>query len=93
MSPIDTISMPSSVILRSRRQGRTMNHQMAIGKPTHMRTELNVRKAFMNIGGSDGPPGTRSKYGPVIHRIHTYNWSARTAPPMVAQIVTGLTVR
>ena len=45
----------------------------------------------MNVGGSVGPAGTRSKLGPVIHRIHTYNWKARIAPPTAAQILTGVT--
>jgi hypothetical protein len=32
--------------------------------------------------------GTRVKYGPVTHRIHTYSWSSRMAPPTTAQMVT-----
>ena len=39
----------------------------------------------MNVGGSVGPAGTRSKLGPVIQRIHTYSWNARIAPPTAAQ--------
>ncbi len=48
-----------------------MNHQMTNGRPTHIKAPLNVRNAFMYIGGSLGPDGTRVKYGPVIHRTHT----------------------
>ena len=70
-----------------------MNHQIAIGRPTHIRMPLNVRKAFMYVGGSVGPPGTRVKYGPVIHRIHTYSWSTRSAPPIAAQIGDRLYLR
>ena len=38
-----------------------MNHQIAVGRPMHTRMALNVRNAFMYIGGSVGPPGTRVK--------------------------------
>ncbi len=37
-------------------------------------------------GGSFGPAGTRSKYGPVIQLIHTYSVSARITAPNAAQI-------
>ena len=50
-----------------------------------------VRIAFIRVGGSLTPAGTRSKYGPVIQRIQTYNWKTRIAPPRTAQIWTGLT--
>ena len=56
-----------------------MNHQIAIGRPTHTTMALKVRKAFMYMGGSVGPPGTRVKYGPVSHRIHTYSWKQKRA--------------
>ncbi|WP_369828122.1 hypothetical protein [Mycobacterium sp. 852002-51163_SCH5372311] len=51
-----------------------------------------IRTTFINIGGSLGPLGTRTKYGPVIQRIQTYNWKARITPPTMAQIRTGLAV-
>ena len=69
-----------------------MKHQMANGRPTQRTTALAISGIFMYIGGSFGPAGTRSKYGPVIHRIHTYSWSTRIAPPNAAQILTGLPV-
>lgn len=78
--------MPSSVIRRSRRQGRMKNHQMANGRPTHSTAALAISGTFMYIGGSFGPTGTRSKYGPVIQRAHTYSCSASSAPPAAAQI-------
>src|SRR5690242_20784038 len=82
--------MPSRVIRRSRRQGRMMNHQKAIGSPATMTAVQVNRIAFMNVGGSLGPGGTRSKWGPAIQRIHTYSWKARMAPPAMAQVRTGL---
>jgi hypothetical protein len=48
-----------------------MNHQMAIGRPTMITAVQVKRTVFMNVGGSVGPGGTRSKLGPVIQRIHT----------------------
>ncbi len=58
-----------------------------------MMTAVQVtRITFMNVGGSVGPGGTRSKLGPVIQRIHTYSWRARIAPPTAAQIRTGVTL-
>src|SRR5215212_11680036 len=84
--------MPSRVIRRSRRHGRMMNHQMAIGRPTTITAVQMKRIAFMNVGGSVGPGGTRSKLGPVIQRIHTYSWKARIAPPTAAQIFTWVTL-
>jgi len=42
----------------------------------------------MYSGGSDGPEGTRSKYGPVTQLIQTYSWNARRTPPMTAKILT-----
>ena len=44
---------------------------MAIGRPTTITAVQVKRIAFMNVGGSVGPAGTRSKLGPVTHRIHT----------------------
>ena len=82
--------MPSSVIRRSRRHGRMRNHQMAIGRPTTMTAVQVNRIAFMNVGGSVGPGGTRSKLGPVIQLIQTYSWKARIAPPTAAQTLTGV---
>src|SRR5581483_3660064 len=82
--------MPSRVIRRSRRQGRMMNHHKATGSPTTITAVQVKRIAFMNVGGSLGPGGTRSKLGPAIQRIHTYSWKARMAPPTTAQISTGL---
>ena len=55
-----------------------MNHQRATGRPTQSTIAFAMRGVFMYIGGSLGPPGTLSKYGPVIHRIHTYNWRTRS---------------
>ena len=64
---------------------------MAIGMPTTITAVQVTKMTFMNVGGSVGPGGTRSKFGPLIHRIHTYNWKARIAPPTVAQMWMGLT--
>src|SRR5690625_7026448 len=85
--------MPSSVIRRSRRQGRMKNHQVANGRPTHSATALAISGTFMYIGGSFGPTGTRSKNGPVIQRPQTYSCNASNAPPKVAQIRTAPPLR
>jgi hypothetical protein len=53
--------MPSSVILRSRTQGLMMNHHSAMGKPIQTTTAFKMSGIFMYSGGSEGPPGTRSK--------------------------------
>src|SRR4051794_27522121 len=82
--------MPSRVIRRSRRHGRMRNHQMAIGKPTTMTPVQVKRIAFMNVGGSVGPAGTRSKLGPLTHLIQTYSWNARMTAPTAAQTWMGL---
>ena len=82
--------MPSRVIRRSLRHGRMRNHQMATGRPTTM-TAVHVKRiAFMNVGGSVGPAGTRSKLGPVTHRSHTYSWKVRITPPTAAHTRTGV---
>ena len=52
-------------------------NQMANGRPTQSTTALAIIGIFMCNGGSFGPAGTRSKYGPVIQLIHTYSVSAR----------------
>src|SRR5262249_48786211 len=41
-------------------------------------------------GGSLGPAGTRTKYGPVTHLAQTYSCTARTDPPASAHAWTGL---
>ncbi|BBY69815.1 hypothetical protein MINTM005_01370 [Mycobacterium intracellulare] len=63
--------MPSNVIRRSRRHGLMKNHHTTTGSAIHNTTAFAISGTFMYIGGSLGPDGTRSKYGPVIHRIHT----------------------
>ena len=70
-----------------------MNHQRANGRPTQRTIAFAMSGTFMYIGGSLGPAGTRSKKGPVIHRIHTYNWRTRIAPPTKAQICDRLDLR
>src|SRR5262245_27973099 len=49
-----------------------------------------TRMVFIQAGGSLGPAGTRTKYGPVTHLIQTYSCTARTAPPARAHAWTGL---
>src|SRR6201984_1758425 len=44
---------------------------------------------FMNVGGSVGPVGTRSKNGPVAHLINTYAMKARIIVPRPAHHFTG----
>ena len=61
MRPIDTSSMPSSVILRSRTQGRMMKYHRANGRPIQSTMAFAISGIFMYIGGSLGPAGTRSK--------------------------------
>ena len=48
-------------------------NQMANGRADPETTAFAMSGIFMYNGGSVGPAGTRSKYGPVIQRIHTYN--------------------
>src|SRR5262245_25509106 len=55
-----------------------------------MMTPVHVtRMVFIHIGGSLGPAGTRTKYGPVTHFAQTYSWTARIAPPARAHAWTG----
>src|SRR5262249_60475857 len=49
-----------------------------------------TRMVFTQVGGSLGPAGTRTKYGPVTHLAQTYSCTARTAPPAMAHARTGL---
>src|SRR5262247_2428589 len=56
-----------------------------------MMTPVQVtRMVFIQVGGSLGPAGTRTKYGPVTHLAQTYSCTARTAPPARAHVWTGL---
>src|SRR5215470_9877395 len=56
-----------------------------------MMTPVQVtRTTFIQVGGSLGPAGTRTKYGPVIHLVQTYSCTARTAAPAMAHARTGL---
>ena len=70
-----------------------MNHQRANGRPTQRTIAFAMSGTFMYIGGSLGPAGTLSKYGPVIQRIHTYNWRTRIAPPTTGPDLDGLDLR
>jgi hypothetical protein len=63
--------MPSRVIRRSRRHGRTTNHQMLTGRASTITAVQTVRIVFISVGGSLGPLGTTSKWGPVTQRIQT----------------------
>src|SRR5262245_13102451 len=49
-----------------------------------------TRTILIQVGGTLGPAGTRTKYGPVIHLAQTNSWTARSAPPMSAHAWTGL---
>src|SRR5262249_10308319 len=56
-----------------------------------MMTPVQVtRMVFIQVGGSLGPAGTRTKYGPVTHLAQTYSCTARIAPPASAHAWTGL---
>src|SRR5215475_2938198 len=63
---------------------------MATGSPSMMTPVQMVRMVFIQTGGSLGPGGTRTKFGPVIHLAQTYSCTARTAPPATAHAWTGL---
>src|SRR5262245_49606052 len=51
-----------------------------------------VRMVFIQVGGSDGPGGTATKWGPVIQLPQTQSWNARIRPPAQAHATTGLNV-
>src|SRR5271155_4086382 len=81
--------MPSRVNRRCRMIGRTTNQHMS---PTPMGIDTAWKKTiatFMNVGGSVGPVGTRSKNGPVAHLINTYAMKARITVPRPAHHFTG----
>src|SRR5262245_55507051 len=62
---------------------------MATGSPRQMTPVQMVRIAFIQVGGSLGPGGTRMKFGPVTHMVQTYSCKARIKPPAQAHATTG----
>jgi len=49
-----------------------------------------MRQAFIYVGTSLGPAGTRSKFAPTIQAIQTYKKKTRTTPPTKAHAYMGL---